>query len=371
MDPYVPEPLPLADLDLRRLVGGVGRANAALARYDGLLQGLVNPEILLSPLTTQEAVLSSRIEGTQATLDEVLEHEAGQLQQGEKAQDVREILNYRTALSLARDFVADRPISLWLVREVHRVLMDSVRGQNKAPGEFRKDQNWIGRPGCLIEEATFVPPNPLVMADHLQAWESYLRSDDIDVLIQLAIVHAQFELIHPFKDGNGRIGRLLIPLFLYQKDVLSSPSFYLSEYLEVHRDEYYDRLAAISNRRDWDGWISFFLGAVVAQSDGNGKRVRQMRELYDGMKVRTVELTHSQYSLAALDTLFHRPIFQTSDFIERSGIPKQSALPMLRALRTAGILTAVREARGRRPAILVFPELLNIVEGRTVLPAAP
>lgn len=369
MNPYVPESLPLADLDLRKLVGRVGRANAALARYDGLLQGLVNPEILLSPLTMQEAVLSSRIEGTQATLDEVLEHEAGQLQQGEKAQDVREIINYRTALSLARDVVADHPISLWLVRQVHRVLMDSVRGQDKAPGEFRKDQNWIGRPGCSIEEATFVPPNPLVMGDHLEAWESYLRSDDIDLLIQLAVVHAQFELIHPFKDGNGRIGRLLIPLFLYQKHLLSSPSFYLSEYLEVHRDEYYGRLSAISRTNDWDGWISFFLDAIFAQSGENGERVRQMRELYETMKTHIVELTHSQYSLAALDALFHRPIFQTSDFVERSGIPKQSALPMLRALRSAGILSPVREASGRRAGILAFPELLDIVEGRAILPA--
>lgn len=367
MDPYIPESLPLAGLDLRRLIGRVGRANAALVRYDGLLQGIVNPGILLSPLTTREAVLSSRIEGTQATLDEVLEHEAGQLQQGEKAQDVREIINYRTALSLARDVVADQPISLGLVRQVHRVLMDSVRGQNKSPGEFRKDQNWIGRPGCSIEEATFVPPNPLVMADHLEAWEAYIHSDDLDVLIQLAVVHAQFELVHPFKDGNGRIGRLLIPLFLYRKRVLSSPGFYLSEYLEAHRDEYYDRLAAISQHRDWDGWISFFLDAIVAQADENGRRVQQMRELYERMKVRTVELTHSQYSVAALDALFHRPIFQTSDFVERSGIPRQTALPMLRALRGAGILAPIREAAGRRPAILAFPELLEIVEGRTVL----
>lgn len=368
MEPYRPEDLPLHDLDLQGLVGRVGRANAALARYDGLVQGLVNPEILLSPLTTQEAVLSSKIEGTQATLDEVLEHEAGQLQQGEKAQDVREIINYRTALALAREVVADQPISLWLLRQVHRVLMDSVRGQDKAPGEFRKDQNWIGRPGCPIEEATFVPPNPMVMADYLQAWEAYVQGEDVDVLIQLALVHAQFELIHPFKDGNGRIGRLLIPLFLYQKRVLSSPSFYLSQYLDAHRDAYYDRLQAISRDGDWNGWVAFFLDAVISQSGDNGDRVRKMLELYERMKLRIVELTHSQHALAALDTLFHRPIFQTSDFVERSAIPKQTAFPMLRALRGAGILIPVREASGRRAAILAFPELLNIVEGRPVLP---
>lgn len=367
MEPYVPDTLPLQHLDLQKLVGSVGRANAALARYDGLLQGLVDPELLLSPLTTQEAVLSSRIEGTQATLDEVLEHEAGQFQHGEKAHDIQEIINYRNALSLARDVVVDRPISLGLVRQVHRVLMSSVRGEDKAPGEFRKDQNWIGRPGSSIDAASFIPPNPLVMTDHLEAWEAYVRGDDIDVLIQLAVVHAQFELIHPFKDGNGRIGRLLIPLLLCQKGVLSSPSFYLSEYLEAHRDEYYDRLSAISRAGDWDGWIVFFLEAITAQSGENGQRVRRMLELYERMKTRTVELTRSQYALAALDALFHRPVFQTSEFVARSGIPKQSALPMLRALRNAGLLVPVRAASGRRPAILAFAELLNIVEGRAVL----
>ncbi len=365
MEPYIPEPLPPKGLDLGMVVGRVGRANAALARYDGLLQGLVNPEILLSPLTTQEAVVSSRIEGTQATFDEVLEHEAGQLQLGEKAEDINEIINYRTALSLAREVVAERPISLGLVRQLHGVLMEGVRGQDKAPGEFRKDQNWIGRSGCSIDEASFVPPSPLILADHLEAWESYTRAEDVDLLAQLAVVHAQFELIHPFKDGNGRIGRLLIPLFLYQKGVLSTAGFYLSEYLDAHRDEYYGRLAAISDAGDWTGWVAFFLDAIEAQARRNGDRVRKMRALYDRMKTRAVELTRSQHALAALDALFYSPIFQTSDFVARSGIPKQSALPMLRTLRTAGILVPVREASGRRAAILAFPELLDIVEDRT------
>lgn len=370
MQPYVPQPLPLQELDLSQLVRRVGRANAGLARYDGLLHGLVNRDILLSPLTTQEAVLSSRIEGTQATLDEVLEHEAGKLQLGEKAQDVREILNYREALDRARPVVAERPITLALVRQLHALLMDSVRGQDKSPGEFRKEQNWIGRPGSSIAQASFVPPSPLVMLDHLQAWESYIRADDIDVLVQAAVMHAQFELIHPFKDGNGRIGRLLIPLLLVQKGLLETPSFYLSEFFDEHRDAYYDRLAAISRAGQWDAWIAFFLDAVIAQSEENGERVRRMLQLYDRMKVRVVELTHSQYALPALDALFHRPIFQTGDFIAQSGIPKQTALPMLRTLREAGILAPVREAAGRRPGIVAFPELLEIVEGGRARAAA-
>lgn len=235
MKPYEPDALPLADLDYRRLLPLVAQANAALARYDGLLQGIPNAEVMLSPLTTQEAVLSSRIEGTQATVDEVLEQEAGLVKEGEKYKDIQEISNYRVALLRAREHLQSYPIRLAFVRELHRILMDSVRGQDKMPGEFRKDQNWIGAYGCCLDDATFVPPSPLQLSDHLAAWEAYLDFDDIDFLLQAAVVHAQFELLHPFKDGNGRIGRILIPLFLFQKRVISQPMFYLSEYLEHHR----------------------------------------------------------------------------------------------------------------------------------------
>ncbi len=263
MKTYVPNALPLTDLDYRRLLPLVGQANSALARYDGLLQGIPNPAVMLSPLTTKEAVLSSRIEGTQATMDEVLEQEAGLLKEGEKFQDIQEISNYRQALFAAREYLKDYPIRLPFVRELHRILMNSVRGQDKTPGEFRRDQNWVGPYGCAIEQASFVPPNPMQLPVYLQAWEQYLDSDDIDFLLQSAVVHGQFELLHPFKDGNGRIGRILIPLYLNQKRVLSQPMFYLSEYLESHRDEYYARLKGISAEGDWNGWIAFFLQAVV------------------------------------------------------------------------------------------------------------
>lgn len=257
MQPYIPDPLPLTELDYRLLLPLVGQANAALARYDGLLQGIPNPAVMLSPLTTQEAVLSSKIEGTQATVDEVLEQEAGLIKEGEKYKDIQEISNYRQALYSAREYLQDYSIRLPFVRELHRILLSSVRGQDKTPGEFRKDQNWIGRYGCTMEQASFVPPNPFQLPDFLQAWEQYLDSDDVDFLLQTAVMHAQFELLHPFKDGNGRIGRILIPLFLYQKKALSQPMFYLSEYLESHRDEYYARLKAISAEGDWNGWIAF------------------------------------------------------------------------------------------------------------------
>ena len=274
MTPYQPDPLPIIDLDYRRLFALVGEANAELARYDGLLQGIPNPAVMLSPLTTREAVLSSKIEGTQATVDEVLEHEAGLEKEGEKYKDIQDISNYRTALYRASEHLKQYPIRLSFVLDLHRILLDSVRGQGKSPGEFRKEQNWIGKFGCTIEEATFVPPSPLQLQDHLEAWQAYLDSDDSDFLLQTAVAHAQFELLHPFKDGNGRIGRILIPLFLFQKQVLSQPMFYLSEYLEANRDEYYQRLGAISAEGDWDGWIAFFLQAITAQARENSERVR-------------------------------------------------------------------------------------------------
>ncbi len=180
---------------------------------------------------------------------------------------------------IASEYLAERPITLSLVRQMHAVLMDSVRGANKTPGEFRLDQNWIGPLGCTIEQASFVPPSPLQLLDYLQAWEGYLAFNDFDLLVQVAVVHAQFELIHPFKDGNGRIGRLFIPLFLYQKRVLASPMFYLSEYLEAHRELYYVRLQGISRDGDWTSWIEFFLDAITQQAHANTERVREILAL--------------------------------------------------------------------------------------------
>jgi len=367
MKPYIPETLPISELDYKRLLPLVAQANAELARYDGLLQGLPNPAVMLSPLTTQEAVLSSKIEGTQATVDEVLEQEAGLLKEGEKYQDIQEISNYRKALFQARGYLKDYPIRLSFVRELHHVLMDSVRGQDKTPGEFRKDQNWIGAYGCTLETATFVPPNPFQLPNYLNDWEKYLHDDDIDLLLQTAVVHAQFELLHPFKDGNGRIGRILIPLFLFQKKTISQPMFYLSEYLENHREEYYSRLRAISEKGDWDNWIVFFLQAIAEQAKQNSLRVSQIQTLYDEMKQVIHKTTHSQYTVHLLDAIFNHPIFETTTLIKKTKIPKPTAMGLLKQLKEAGILKELRVGSGRRPAILSFPKLINIAEGKQIL----
>jgi Fic family protein len=186
--------------------------------------------------------------------------------------------------------------------------------------------------------------------------------------VQLAVVKAQFEIIHPFLDGNGRLGRMLIPLFLYDKKLLSSPIFYLSAYLEGNWETYFARLRAITQEHDWNGWIQFFLSAVVKQSAVNTDRVRGMLRLYENMKSRMVEITHSQFAIQALDAIFSRPIFRGADFSTISGIPtKQTAASLVRQLQEAGILKVLQPAKGRRSAMLGFPELINLVEGRPVV----
>jgi len=364
---YLPEELPIKELDYGYLIRMVGDANAELARFDGLLQGIINPEILLSPLTTREAVLSSKIEGTQATLDEVLKHEAGLLLTDEqKKKDVQEIVNYRRVLILAEKELKKRPLSLFLIRQMHFELMQSVRGQDKTPGEFRKKQNWIGKPGTPIEQASFVPPEPHLVDEFMEKLENYMQTNDEDVIVQTAIVHAQFELIHPFSDGNGRIGRLLIPLFLYSKGRLSRPMFYMSEYLESHRDIYYEKLRDISMKKDWNGWVEFFLVAVKQQAKLNSEKVKRILQLYNQMKDKITALTRSHYSIQILDFLFDKPIFTPPDAIKKTNIPKPSFMPILKKLQGAGILTVLREAKGRSSAVLVFGDLVNIVEDRKI-----
>jgi Fic family protein len=367
LGPYKPESLPLTGLDYAKLITLVGEANAELSEYNGLLQGMINPRIMLSPLTNQEAVLSSKIEGTQATVEEVLEHEAGEIYDESKNLDIQEILNYRKALILAEEFTTQYGvINLGLILELHKILLDGVRGKNKTPGEFRKDQNWIGEYGCTIEEATFVPPNPLQLLDHLKAWEEYLKASDFDVLAQSAIVHAQFELLHPFKDGNGRIGRLLIPLFLFSKKRLISPMFYLSNYLEKNRGEYYARLKAISAKGDWTGWIAFYLKGVVEQAKLNNLRTRAIMTLYESTEEKIRQVTRTRHSFQLLDAFFDRPVFRINELGQRINMPKPTAHNIIRQLEKEGMIVVLREGAGRRPATYAFPELLNIAEGREV-----
>ena len=370
MEPYIPDSLPLKIIDWEMHVSLIGKANAALARYDGILLGIVNSQVLLSPLTTREAVLSSRIEGTQASLEDVLQYEADVGEPSEEGdgkdtpeiRDIHEIINYRKAMSAAVEETKKRPFGINTIRDLHRILLTGVRGRNKDPGEIRRIQNYIAPPGTPIERATFIPPTPPMIMDALSNWEEYLHSDEKDSLVQLAILKAQFELIHPFLDGNGRIGRMLVPLILYHKGILSRPMFYISSYLERNRDVYYERLRAISSEGDWNGWISFFLKALVEQAEENSRKAKAILALYNNMKQRVPDITHSQHSIQAIDTIFSRPIFNSAYFIKKSEINKMTAQRILREMKESGILIVSRERRGSRSALYEFSELIDITE---------
>jgi len=363
MKPYKAVPLPLKNLPWESLIRLIGPANAELARYDGILQGMINPSVLLSPLRTQEAVLSSQIEGTQATLKEVLEFEAEPTREEktDKTEDIREIINYRTAMNLALEALAVRPISLNLIKQIHSVLLDDVRGRDRARGEFRRIQNWIGPPGTPIARASFVPPPAQEIMVSLDNLEKYIHEGERDRMVQLAVIHAQFELIHPFLDGNGRVGRILIPLFLYEKKLLSSPMFYLSAYLEKHREAYYSGLQGISANGDWKGWIEFFLTAIIEQARDNSDKAKAILALYNEMKQEIARCTRSQFAIHALDALFDSPIFTSSGFTKRSGIPRASAMRILNALQENQHITILRQGKGQRAALLAFGKLLTLI----------
>lgn len=363
----IPQQLPLEALDWLELMEDASEVGREIARFDGALINLINPAVLLAPLTSQEAVLSSRIEGTQASLTEVLDHEAGENFFDEKKKDINEILNYRLALLNAEESIADRPLSLHLIRDLHRILMQDVRGSEQTPGEFRTTQNWIGRPGSAIEDARFIPPSPLIMRTALDNLETYMGLKEKDPLVQMAVLHAQFEIIHPFNDGNGRLGRMLIPLFLYQKKVLQRPVFYLSEMLERHDAQYRDLLLEITENGAWKKWIIFFLSMLDQQAKENTVKVKLLNQLYDQMKDRFREATKSQFSTSALDAFFSRPILNTPDFMSLTSIENRGTGNLiLKMLLEAGLLYQLRPAKGRRPATYVLPDLINIVEGREV-----
>ena len=364
MKPYQPEDLPLKSIDWASHVPLIAEANRTLARYDGMLQSIVNPGVLLSPLTTQEAVLSSRIEGTQASMEEVMEYQADPNKNVDSSTqaDIQEIMNYRKAMGHAVESFTERPLCLNLIKELHGILLDSVRGRNKNPGEFRRSQNYIALPDRLIEEAEFIPPSVDRMIPALDNWEKYCHYEEKDRLVQLAVVKAQFELIHPFLDGNGRIGRMLVPIFLFDKKILSSPMFYLSTYLEANREAYYHRLQAISREGDWNGWIKFFLHAILEQAGINVRKIKEILALYDRMKKEVPETTRSQYAIGAIDAIFDKPIFTSSIFIDSSNIPRESAHRILAKLKKKGFLKEIRPGKGRRPAVLIFTELISITE---------
>ncbi|MGB3242563.1 MAG: Fic/DOC family N-terminal domain-containing protein, partial [Candidatus Omnitrophota bacterium] len=316
--PYIPPKLPPPDIDYSGLIGYVGRANKALGKLNGLLVNIPNYRLLTRPLITKEAVLSSRIEGTHATLEEVFKYEAEgkESQKDEKERDVREIINYGKAISVAVDELKKRPIGENLIKKIHHVLLDSVRGENKDRGNLRKMQVYVGVPGVPMEEAAYIPPPHTKLSDLLSNWEKYMDStSEKDPLIQIGVAHYQFEAIHPFMDGNGRIGRLLIPLFLYSREFIQYPLLYISEYFERQRKQYLDFLHGVDEKSDWNTWLKFFLIALESQALRTQETVFSILNLYDELKGK-ITTVNSVYAIHLLDVIFITPIV-TSATIRR------------------------------------------------------
>ncbi len=360
--PFVPESLPLKNIDWENLLPDIVRATSAVAKFDGFLESVQHPLLFLSPLMTQEAVLSSRIEGTQASLSDILVFEAAPKREQENIDDIEEVVSYRNALLFATKELEKRPICLNLIRDIHRILLAGLRGQNKARGEFRKIQNWIGKSNSIIETASYIPPEPHFILEHLSNLEQYCHYDEKDKLVQLAIIHAQFEIIHPFLDGNGRIGRILIPLFLYEQKILKYPALYVSEFFEENRQKYYDSLRAVSTHASWNEWISYFLEAVTTQALNNTVRAKNIVCLYEKMKSVIQEVTKSRNSVKIQDFLFSKLIFETPDFTESTEISKPHAARVLKTLLENKVINTTTPAQGRRPAMYAFSPLMEILK---------
>jgi Fic family protein len=355
---FVPDPLP-RQVDLNAsLVYLLDQASRAVATLAGIGETLPNPHLLIRPFVRREAVLSSRIEGTQASISDLFLFEAA----GERraSGDVKEVANYVWALDYGLNRLDELPLSMRLVNEIHAKLLAGVRGGERAPGQLRTRQVWIGPEGTSIQEARFVAPPPGHLAALLEDWEKFLHEDlQLPPLIQCAMMHYQFEAIHPYIDGNGRIGRLLITLFLCAKDVLPTPLLYLSACFDAHRIEYYDRLYAVSAAGDWEHWLRFFLQGVAEQAKDALLRSRRVRALQDKYRLVLQAGGASGNALRLLDELFAHP-FMTVPFAHQLlGISQQGARNILERLAQAGI---VHPDQTKWPRMYVITELLQAIE---------
>jgi len=323
------------------------------------MQSVPKARILLSSFTTKEAVLSSKIEGTQASLEDVLKFEANPNKKTDKYDDIQEVLNYRKAMNMAIDKLEKLPLSARLIKEIHQVLMEGTRGSEKTPGEFRTGAVYIGNPALGVEHASHIPPEAQEIEDLFTNLESYIHFDEKDSLVQLAILHAQFEIIHPFWDGNGRTGRILMPLFLYYKKVLKLPMLYLSEYFETNREEYYKHLKGITKNNDWESWIEFFLIAVTEQSKKNIVKVEEILKLYNALKEIIVNIPTPKNAIRVLDFLFSMPIFDSPDFTKETSIQRMAGSRILQHLTNEGVLSKNEKPKTN---IYKFNALIKILE---------
>jgi len=346
--------------DLQRLLSN---ADLALGRLDGSIQTLPNPDLFVFMYVRKEAVLSSQIEGTQSSLQDLLAAEA-QLYTPERPKDVDEVVNYVRAMNYGLARLSDLPVSVRLIREIHARLLDGVRGSLLTPGELRRTQNWIGPGGCTLKEAVFVPPPPEVVSEALCDLERFLHDGGgLPLLIKIGLAHAQFETIHPFLDGNGRVGRLLITFLLCECGVLHKPVLYLSHYFKRHRQTYYDLLQSIRDKGAWEDWLAFFLRGVAevsVQATDTARRILSLREAH-----RNLITQNLGYSVGnghrVLEQLYERPIISANDVRELTGTSYPAANGLVERLVKIGILSEITgQARNRRfrydPYVRLFDE---------------
>lgn len=361
---YVPEPLPPPINWSADLAAALSRADLAVGRLAGEGRRLPNPHLLIRPFVRREAVLSSRIEGTQATLGELLAAEAGAVVARSPA-DLREVANYVVALEHGVARLAELPLSLRLVKELHEKLMRGVRGDTATPGEFRRSQNWIGPAGCTLADASFVPPPPDRLMDCLGAWETFLHDGMPPPLVHAALAHSQFEAIHPFLDGNGRVGRLLITLLLVERQVLPSPLLYLSAFFEATRPEYYARLSGVTERGEWEEWLGYFLRGVAGQAEDALDRIQRIDALVAGWHERIAEAP-SRLPERALDLFVENPFWTVNKLAERLEVAFTTAQRAIDRLDAAGVVTLTTEAKRNR--VYCARAILEILEEAPLAP---
>lgn len=328
----------------------LSEADRALGRLDGAADTLPNPDLFVFMYVRKEAVLSSQIEGTQASLMDVLEFEADAAKPG-NPQDVEEVVNYIGAMNYGLARLKELPLSLRLIREIHASLMQGVRGGNKDPGEFRRSQNWVGPAGSNLKRAIYVPPPPVQMLEALNNLEIFLHGGDpMPVLIKAGLAHSQFETIHPFLDGNGRMGRLLITFLLCQSTVLKRPLLYLSFYFKQHRKEYYDRLQSVREYGDWEGWLKFFLRGVTQVSEEatqTSRHIVSLREQHrELIRVRTRK--GASTALALLEKLYFRPVVSVQRITELTGLTYANANNLAKDFVNIGLLKETTGAKRNR-----------------------
>lgn len=356
-NPLPPDPAIEYDEELQSLLS---QADRAIARLDGIVTVLPNPELFISMYVKKEALLSSQIEGTQASFEGVLEFEAD-MRPRDDLNEVKEVVNYIKALEYGIGHVAQAPANAHLFRELHRILLKGTRGSKKAPGEFRRTQNWVGPAGANVFEAQFVPPPAEQILAAMANLETFFNQENrMPPLVRIALIHAQFETIHPFIDGNGRIGRLLITFFLVTRKILSRPLLYISYYLKRNRADYYDLLMRVRNDGDWESWIKFFLRGIDQVSQEAALAAAEVIGLKQKLIDRLYENRFSSiYAVKLIDLLYAKPIINVKAITDELKISKESGNELVRRFETLGIL---RELTGKqRYKKYLFHEYTNII----------